>query len=112
MFLLNSRHGSFTAPPLEAGDPFFRSYGASVPSSLTRFLSRASVYFYHSTCVGFGTDNALIRGVFLGSAVRRRWVGIAAFRPGSGCPPPTRIRLLASRYPLRIPFNFAPAREC
>ena len=25
-------------------DPFFRSYGASVPSSLTRFLSRALVY--------------------------------------------------------------------
>ncbi len=55
MFLLNSRHGSFTAPPLRAGDPFFRSYGASVPSSLTRFLSRALVYLHHSTCVGFGT---------------------------------------------------------
>ena len=56
MFLLNSRHGSFTAPGIESRDPFFRSYGASVPSSLTRFHSRALVSSYHPTCVGFGTD--------------------------------------------------------
>ena len=31
------------APP-ESGDPFSRSYGARLPSSLTRFLSRALVY--------------------------------------------------------------------
>jgi hypothetical protein len=45
MFLLNSRHGSFTAPAVKPRDPFSRSYGASVPSSLTRFLSRALVEF-------------------------------------------------------------------
>ncbi len=60
MFLLNSRHGSFTAPQVKLGDPFFRSYGASVPSSLTRFLSRALVFLYYSTCVGFGTDTVSI----------------------------------------------------
>ena len=50
MFLVNSRLSLFTAPlsgsqndhPKE--DPFFRSYGAKLPSSLTRFLSRALVY--------------------------------------------------------------------
>ena len=45
MFLLNSRHGSFTAPGDKLRDPFSLSYGASVPSSLTRFLSRALVDF-------------------------------------------------------------------
>ncbi len=60
MFLLNSRHGSFTAPSFKMRDPFFRSYGASVPSSLTRVLSRALVCSYHSTCVGLGTDADLI----------------------------------------------------
>ena len=45
MFLLNSRMGPFTAPPgIALEDPFFRSYGAILPSSLTRFLSRALVY--------------------------------------------------------------------
>ena len=43
MFLLNSRMGPFTVPPLPE-DPFSLSYGAILPSSLTRFLSRALVY--------------------------------------------------------------------
>lgn len=56
VFLLNSRMGPFTAPPgITLEDPFFRSYGAMLPSSLTRFLSRALVYLYPPTCVGFGT---------------------------------------------------------
>ena len=56
MFLLNSRMGPFTAPPgIALEDPFFRSYGAMLPSSLTRFLSRALVSLYPPTCVGFGT---------------------------------------------------------
>ena len=57
----------FTAPPgIALEDPFFRSYGVSVPSSLTRFLSRALVSLYHSTCVGFGTDEqAATTGLFL-----------------------------------------------
>ena len=56
VFLLNSRMGPFTAPPgIALEDPFFRSYGAILPSSLTRFLSRALVCLYPPTCVGFGT---------------------------------------------------------
>ena len=56
VFLLNSRMGPFTAPPgIALEDPFFRSYGAILPSSLTRFLSRALVSLYPPTCVGFGT---------------------------------------------------------
>ena len=43
MFLVNSRLGLFTAPR-RSGDPFFRRYGANLPSSLTRFLLRASVF--------------------------------------------------------------------
>ena len=49
MFLLNSRLGLFTAAVPRSGSkshharrrPFFRSYGANLPSSLTWFLSRA-----------------------------------------------------------------------
>ena len=48
-------HGPVHCAPARAGDPFFRSYGAGLPSSLTRFLSRASVLRYLPTCVGFGT---------------------------------------------------------
>lgn len=48
-------HGPVHCAPARAGDPFFRSYGARLPSSLTRFLSRALVYLYPPTCVGFGT---------------------------------------------------------
>ena len=49
MFLVNSRLGSFTAPSVGSSknhhqkDPFSLSYGARLPSSLTRFLSRALV---------------------------------------------------------------------
>ena len=62
MFLLNSRMGPFTAPPgITPEDPFSRSYGAMLPSSLTRFLSRALVSLYPPTCVGFGTADGLVR---------------------------------------------------
>ena len=65
MFLLNSRMGPFTAPPgIALEDPFFRSYGAILPSSLTRFLSRALVFLYPPTCVGFGTASGLVRRAF------------------------------------------------
>jgi hypothetical protein len=36
-----------------SGHPFFRSYGARLPSSLTRFHSRALAYLCPPTCVGF-----------------------------------------------------------
>jgi hypothetical protein len=35
-----------------SGHPFFRSYGARLPSSLTRFHSRALAKFCPPTCVG------------------------------------------------------------
>ena len=74
MFLLNSRMGPFTAPPgIALEDPFSRSYGAMLPSSLTRFLSRALVSLYPPTCVGFGTDSNSIPRSF------SREYGIAGF---------------------------------
>ena len=36
-----------------SGHPFFRSYGARLPSSLTRFHSRALAHLCPPTCVGF-----------------------------------------------------------
>ena len=71
VFLLNSRMGPFSAPPgIALEDPFFRSYGAMLPSSLTRFLSRALVCLYPPTCVGFGTADGLVRVDFSGKQRR------------------------------------------
>jgi hypothetical protein len=39
--------------PKCSGHPFFRSYGARLPSSLTRFHSRALAKLCPPTCVGF-----------------------------------------------------------
>ena len=90
MFLLNSRMGPFTAPPgIALEDPFFRSYGAILPSSLTRFLSRALVSLYPPTCVGFGTGGMVsIAALFL-----EAWVhGLDSGEPESrrGDPSPRR----------------------
>src|SRR6201999_3920023 len=38
-------------------DPFFRSYGARLPSSLTRFHSRAWVYSTHPPVSVYGTGD-------------------------------------------------------
>ena len=65
MFLLNSRMGPFTVPASRR-DPFSLGYGAILPSSLTRFLSRALVCLYPPTCVGFGTAGGLVRVDFSG----------------------------------------------
>jgi hypothetical protein len=46
VFLLNSRLGLFTAPSLRR-DPFSRSYGVILPSSLARVLSFALVSSTH-----------------------------------------------------------------
>src|SRR6185503_2468740 len=51
VFLLNSRLTHFTATTLR-WHPFFRSYGARLPSSLTRFHSRALAHLCPPTCVG------------------------------------------------------------
>lgn len=52
VFLVNSRLTHFTATYLRR-HPFFRSYGARLPSSLTRFHSRALAKLCPPTCVGF-----------------------------------------------------------
>ncbi len=96
MFLLNSRMGPFTAPPgIAQEDPFSLGYGAMLPSSLTRFLSRALVCLYPPTCVGFGTAGGLMRQAFSGK--RRRMgsppahrgldAGLPAHGRGSIAPP-------------------------
>ena len=46
MFLLNSRLSLFIAPTLR-WDPFSRSYGATLPSSLARVISYALVSSTH-----------------------------------------------------------------
>ena len=56
MFLLNSRLTHFTATILR-WHPFFRSYGARLPSSLTRFHSRALVYSTHPPVSVYGTGD-------------------------------------------------------
>ena len=96
MFLLNSRMGHFTAPPgIALKDPFSRSYGAMLPSSLTRFLPRALVSLYPPTCVGFGTACIQCRVAFPGSRDAWRNPGEPGRRPAiprrtgdSHCPPP------------------------
>jgi hypothetical protein len=60
VFLLNSRLGLLSATPHglllysshPRGHPFSRSYGVSLPSSLTRGLPSASRYLPPPTCVG------------------------------------------------------------
>ena len=72
--------GPFTAPASRR-DPFSRSYGARLPSSLTRFLSRALVYLYPPTCVGFGTDPDRIPRGF---SCRRGVSGLGPFNGALG----------------------------
>src|SRR6266567_9047393 len=45
-------NSSFLPAAKRRGHPFFRSYGARLPSSLTRFHSRALAKFCPPTCVG------------------------------------------------------------
>ena len=47
------RTSSFLPAAKRRGHPFFRSYGARLPSSLTRFHSRALAQLCPPTCVGF-----------------------------------------------------------
>ena len=60
MFLVNSRLGLLLHPPPagtarmlhKQGDPFSRSYGANLPSSLTRTHPSTLVLSHPPTCVG------------------------------------------------------------
>ena len=67
VFLLNSRLTHFAATGLRQ-HPFFRSYGTRLPSSLTRFHSRALAQLCPPTCVGFRYGQPWEHSeVFLGS---------------------------------------------
>ena len=72
--------------PPEGGRPFFRSYGAGLPSSLTRFLSRALVHWHHPTCVGLRYGRCMVGGtVFLGGTIPLVGLGRSlALGPPSG----------------------------
>ena len=50
-------NSSFLLAAKRRGHPFFRSYGARLPSSLTRFHSRALVYSTHPPVSVYGTGN-------------------------------------------------------
>src|SRR5205814_1261951 len=52
-FVRLRRTNHLAESPKWCGHPFFRSYGARLPSSLTRFHSRALAKFCPPTCVGF-----------------------------------------------------------
>ena len=104
MFLLNSRMGPFTAPPgIALEDPFSRSYGAMLPSSLTRFLPRALVSLYPPTCVGFGTACRPVSRRFsrkrgrMGSSAASRGLGPAVPGRARGHPSPLSTVLLLRR---------------
>ena len=67
MFLLNSRMSLFIESHLR-GHPFFRSYGAILPSSLARVLSSALGYSPHLPVSVYGTNAYLTHmELFLGS---------------------------------------------
>ena len=76
-FLLNSHEAQFTATLSHCiatalpGHSFFRSYGASLPSSLTMVISRALGFSPHPPVSDYGT--VIVRTpyeVFLGSVIR------------------------------------------
>ena len=80
VFLLNSRLTHFTATYLRR-HPFFRSYGARLPSCLTRFHSRAWVYSTHPPVSVYGTGALLCAGDFLGCSVEESASAVASTSP-------------------------------
>ena len=78
--MLNSRMGPFTAPALRR-DPFSRSYGARLPSSLTRFHSRALVYSTHPPVSVYGTGSLAYAEDFLGTSFKKIALAVASAPP-------------------------------
>ncbi len=64
MFLVNSRLGLFTATTLR-WHPFSRSYGAILPSSLERVISRPSVFSTTPPVSVSGTGRHALTGIGL-----------------------------------------------
>ena len=99
-------HGPVHCALVYTRDPFSRSYGARLPSSLTRFLSRALVYLYPPTCVGLGTAAGLITRsfswklsiIYLGPA-SRSLPHVSELRPRIFLRPlPTHLKALFHQY--------------
>ena len=94
--------GHFTAPPgIALKDPFSRSYGAMLPSSLTRFLPRALVCLYPPTCVGFGTACRSVSDAFSRQRGRMDSQGRTPARPAP-----------SGAYLLSIDYAFRPRLRC
>ena len=66
-FVRLRRTNHLAESPKWCGYPFFRSYGARLPSSLTRFHSRALVYSTHPPVSVYGTGTLVYTGAFLDS---------------------------------------------
>ena len=125
MFLINSRHPLFTAAhlssaregPHQDGHTFFRSYGVSLLSSLTRVLSSALVYstrLPESVC-GTVTDKTRYED-FLGSmgsvtyvpcGTRRHLSALTARRICLADPPTGLNRDI--QHPADLPFSVPPS---
>ena len=97
--MINSRPGHFIAPSQGflddriKKDPFFRSYGANLPSSLTRVISRALVFStFLPVLVLIRSPAQLARSCF--SSVLRQSIRL-----------PSRVNVLS-------PFNVMPRRIC
>ena len=70
-FVRLQRTNHLAESPKWCGHPFFRSYGARLPSSLTRFHSRALVYSTHPPVSVYGTGNrGNMRSIFLAQVLR------------------------------------------
>ncbi len=127
MFLLNSRSSLFTAAsPSRKSEffglerhPFSRSYGARLPSSLTRVLPRALAEICLPTCVGlrYGHVTSNARGFSWRLVGRSSPQKTAApihpsglMAPGFTWEPPYRLRpvqpLTGSDYPSASPHRF------
>lgn len=64
------------------GHPFFQSYGANLPSSLTRFHSRALAHLCPPTCVGLRYGRLWEqREAFLGTLFIRSTLAVASASP-------------------------------
>jgi hypothetical protein len=100
VFLLNSRFYHFTAT-LRRGHPFYRRYGANLPSSLERVNSRALEYSSRIPVSVYGTGNLRSNLIaFLGSCYMD---APEVVTPGSGISKPystshlRTMRIVASR---------------
>ena len=103
VFLLNSCLDLFSAPPLTREDPLFRSYGVSLPSSLTVSLSSALVYSTRPPVSVYGTGRPVLKQlarVFLGagsSVAVTRPEGLAYFPASPPEFPPPGLALRVKR---------------